>query len=188
MTAFVYCRGCAHQIHESAPVCPKCGAPQFGAAAGSTPKSTPVPATPTADTLPQKWITIFSLIEKARGPTLPDKANLSRPERRKVTWNFWAAGFSALYYFVKGMWKKGLTLLMISIGCNIVAELVFSIIGLSRSSPNLATTAALIAIAFIAGRRANVDYYRKVWKLTRLNPSTLKMEGLPLQLFHARHL
>ena len=28
MTTFVYCRGCGHQIHETAPKCPKCGAPQ----------------------------------------------------------------------------------------------------------------------------------------------------------------
>lgn len=28
MTNFVHCRGCGHQIHETAPTCPKCGAPQ----------------------------------------------------------------------------------------------------------------------------------------------------------------
>uniref|UniRef100_C5CKG2 Zinc ribbon domain-containing protein n=1 Tax=Variovorax paradoxus (strain S110) TaxID=543728 RepID=C5CKG2_VARPS len=28
MTNFVHCRGCGHQIHETAPACPKCGAPQ----------------------------------------------------------------------------------------------------------------------------------------------------------------
>ena len=28
MTTFVHCRGCGHQIHETAPTCPKCGAPQ----------------------------------------------------------------------------------------------------------------------------------------------------------------
>lgn len=27
MTNFVHCRGCGHQIHETAPTCPKCGAP-----------------------------------------------------------------------------------------------------------------------------------------------------------------
>lgn len=29
MTTFVHCRGCGTQIHETAPTCPKCGAPQF---------------------------------------------------------------------------------------------------------------------------------------------------------------
>jgi len=28
MSNFVHCRGCGHQIHETAPTCPKCGAPQ----------------------------------------------------------------------------------------------------------------------------------------------------------------
>ena len=28
MTNFIHCRGCGHQIHETAPTCPKCGAPQ----------------------------------------------------------------------------------------------------------------------------------------------------------------
>lgn len=28
MTNFVHCRGCGEKIHESAPTCPKCGAPQ----------------------------------------------------------------------------------------------------------------------------------------------------------------
>lgn len=35
MTNFVHCRGCGHQIHESAPTCPKCGAPQATSANGS---------------------------------------------------------------------------------------------------------------------------------------------------------
>ena len=28
----VYCRACGKEIHESAPTCPHCGAPQIGAA------------------------------------------------------------------------------------------------------------------------------------------------------------
>lgn len=35
MTDFVHCRGCGHQIHETAPTCPKCGAPQVLAAQAS---------------------------------------------------------------------------------------------------------------------------------------------------------
>jgi len=27
----VFCRGCGKEIHETAPLCPACGAPQFGA-------------------------------------------------------------------------------------------------------------------------------------------------------------
>lgn len=32
MTSFVHCRGCGIEIHETAPTCPKCGAPQSLAA------------------------------------------------------------------------------------------------------------------------------------------------------------
>jgi len=35
MTTFVHCRGCGEKIHESAPTCPKCGAPQSLATAVS---------------------------------------------------------------------------------------------------------------------------------------------------------
>lgn len=36
MTSFVHCRGCGVQIHETAPTCPKCGAPQHLTAAPAT--------------------------------------------------------------------------------------------------------------------------------------------------------
>lgn len=38
MTNFVHCRGCGHQIHETASSCPKCGAPQ--AVAAQAPRAT----------------------------------------------------------------------------------------------------------------------------------------------------
>lgn len=42
-----YCRGCGHQIHETAPHCPRCGAPQVGAVGIAPHEGTlwlPVPA------------------------------------------------------------------------------------------------------------------------------------------------
>lgn len=39
MTNFVHCRGCGHQIHETAPTCPKCGAPQVTATASAAPSA-----------------------------------------------------------------------------------------------------------------------------------------------------
>lgn len=39
MTNFVHCRGCGHQIHETAPTCPKCGAPQNASVASATPST-----------------------------------------------------------------------------------------------------------------------------------------------------
>lgn len=37
MPNMVFCRGCAAEIHESAPTCPKCGAIQFPARGPSRP-------------------------------------------------------------------------------------------------------------------------------------------------------
>ncbi len=39
MTSFVHCRGCGIEIHETAPTCPKCGAPQLLATSPATRKS-----------------------------------------------------------------------------------------------------------------------------------------------------
>lgn len=43
MSSFVHCRGCGQQIHETAPTCPKCGAPQnlVTATVGSTVPTSP---------------------------------------------------------------------------------------------------------------------------------------------------
>lgn len=50
MTTFVHCRGCGTQIHETAPTCPKCGAPQFIAAPAPAPSASPT-ATPAVHSL-----------------------------------------------------------------------------------------------------------------------------------------
>lgn len=42
--SMVYCRGCGKQLHESAPVCPACGAPQTSASAFSASKKRILPA------------------------------------------------------------------------------------------------------------------------------------------------
>lgn len=49
MTSFVHCRGCGVQIHETAPTCPKCGAPQHlvvrpAAMAGAGPSTATTPS------------------------------------------------------------------------------------------------------------------------------------------------
>lgn len=53
MTTFVHCRGCGHQIHETAPTCPKCGAPQ-AVAAPALAAATPSP--PATEPRPYGWI------------------------------------------------------------------------------------------------------------------------------------
>ncbi|CAM3769068.1 hypothetical protein D3C76_741290 [compost metagenome] len=48
--AMVFCRGCAKEIHETAPSCPQCGAPQY------------LPATSQPASQPSPWMGITSLI------------------------------------------------------------------------------------------------------------------------------
>ncbi|QBF24572.1 DUF4190 domain-containing protein [Pseudomonas tructae] len=48
--AMVFCRGCAKEIHETAPSCPKCGAPQY------------LPTTAQPVSQPSYWMSITSLI------------------------------------------------------------------------------------------------------------------------------
>lgn len=66
MSNFVHCRGCGVQIHESAPTCPKCGAPQFLAAPSATAVAGPAPATPSAySQVPwyrRRWLLVVSLL------------------------------------------------------------------------------------------------------------------------------
>ena len=68
MTAFVHCRGCGIQIHETALSCPKCGAPQVLAVplagAGVAPAMTATPATAYAQVpwYRRRWFLIASLL------------------------------------------------------------------------------------------------------------------------------
>ncbi|WP_176511427.1 RING-HC finger protein [Pseudomonas faucium] len=54
--AMVFCRGCARQLHESAPTCPQCGAPQFA-----------VPANTQASGGQTPWLGAISLILGVNG-------------------------------------------------------------------------------------------------------------------------
>jgi hypothetical protein len=108
--SMVFCRGCGKQIHETAPTCPGCGAPQ------SIPQVNPFPV-PKA--VSDSWREVFALIEKAGGPSLRNASKLcSFGERCKVLLNVWALLFGPFYYVAKGMWKRAITysLLMIAGG------------------------------------------------------------------------
>jgi hypothetical protein len=67
MSSFVHCRGCGVQIHETAPTCPKCGAPQnLVAAPGATAAGTSTAAARSAySQVPwfrRRWFLIVSLL------------------------------------------------------------------------------------------------------------------------------
>ena len=69
MNNMVFCRGCAAQIHETAATCPKCGAPQQGAAAQAASVSVPTAALSPADSLDKK-LHLVLLVAAALGVIL----------------------------------------------------------------------------------------------------------------------
>ncbi|MDP9996470.1 hypothetical protein J2W28_006951 [Variovorax boronicumulans] len=66
MTTFVHCRGCGVQIHETAPTCPKCGAPQHlaGASGAAVTGALTSPPSDYAKTqwYRRRWFLIVSLM------------------------------------------------------------------------------------------------------------------------------
>lgn len=65
MSNFVHCRGCGHQIHETAPMCPKCGAPQLQTANSQAvaTASAPVPDAYTGVRwFRRRWFTVLCVL------------------------------------------------------------------------------------------------------------------------------
>jgi hypothetical protein len=68
MTTFVHCRGCGTQIHESAPACPKCGAPQPVTTSSTATASMPVVVTGVYGAVPwfrRRWFLILCILSIA---------------------------------------------------------------------------------------------------------------------------
>jgi hypothetical protein len=150
--SMVFCRGCAKEIHETAPSCPGCGAPQnvpqsqAAAAAGLNNES---------EAISESWKSRFALLEKAGGVKIPNIKNLQFGERRKVVFNVWGFLFGPLYYLAKGMWKKAISLLGVAILAIVVLEVICKTIGISDTVTNFVAGA-------IFATRATIDYYKKV--------------------------
>lgn len=150
--SMVFCRGCGKEIHETAPTCPSCGAPQ------SAPKpqsSTTAAPSNELESISDSWKIKFELLEKAGGVKLPNAKNLSFGERMKVVSNVWGFLFGPFYYLVKGMWKKAVSLLGISILIIVVLEAICQAMGISDRITNFVAGA-------IFATRANIDFYKKV--------------------------
>jgi hypothetical protein len=98
----------------------------------------------------EAWKARFSLIEKAGGVKLKKFKELKLGERLKVRFNLYALLFGPIYYIVKGMWKKGLTMFVLLA----VAVIMLAVLGVgSRSLDGVG--AALFCI------QANIDFYKK---------------------------
>lgn len=148
--SMVFCRGCGKEVHETAPTCPSCGAPQrvpnAQAAASLNSES---------EVISDSWKEKFELLEKAGGVKMPNIKNLPFGERMKIVFNIWAFLFGPIYYLVKGIWKKAISLFAVSVLIIVILELICKEIGISSTITNFVAGA-------IFATRANIDYYKKI--------------------------
>lgn len=148
--SMIHCRGCGKQIHETAPSCPHCGAPQVMQAKPAQAATAGAP-----QGLSAAWTRRFSLIDKAGGPKLPKMKELPIGDRFFLIFNIWAFLFGPFYYASKGMWKKGLALFGVCLVAVIILGMILQAMGIS------ADVAGFFA-AGVFSRRSGIDYYKKV--------------------------
>ena len=100
------------------------------------------------------WKKKFTNIEKAGGTKIPDARQLSFGERLSVSFNILAFIFGPFYYAAKGMWRKALTLLGISIIIIVAVEVACRFMEIDSSFSNVIGPA-------IFSSRATIDFYKK---------------------------
>lgn len=121
--------------------------------------------------LSDSWRWKFDFFDRYGLPSSSPEAKaafreLSFWNRMRLNSNILAFLFGAIYFFVKGMWRKGLTLL----GITVVAAAVFTSIGVSDTFAR----AIGLGIAALAMTTANYAYYLHV---TRNSQSWNPFEG-----------
>jgi hypothetical protein len=169
MTNFVHCRGCGVQIHETAVSCPKCGAPQAVAAPTSASNAAPTgyqavnpQHVDMTATLPQKWQDIFALIDKAGGADLPNKQSLTPSEVKLVESPSWSMFAPNLFYLVKGLWKKAISITLIWILLQVVVGGVYEALHIYRQSTTTSLFIGLVLYYVFCAKKVSLDYYRRV--------------------------
>ncbi len=131
----------------------------------------------------ERWKERFRLIEKA-GPFERGKyrniAALTSAERRKMSSNALAFLFSGLYYFCKGMPRKGLVFFgggWIFAAIVTVLEYIFEF-----TAPN---PIFWVVPGAVAAMLANRDYYQKMVFGERMWPNLSILESLPAAIAFA---
>lgn len=103
------------------------------------------------------WKQKFRLMEKAGGPKQPNLKSLAAGERFKIGFNILAFLFGPLYYLVKGMWKKALSLFCVCLVAIVAVGVILELVGLGHVGNALGYGAAAVFAV-----RANIDYYKKM--------------------------
>jgi hypothetical protein len=145
-----FCAKCGESVDVSAIFCGSCGNNIKQTKAHSE-REEKVFTESSQNDISDSWKNKFRLIDKAGGPNFSKFKDLEFRERLYISFNIWAFLFGVFYYAAKGMWKKGLTLLVISI-------IIFTIIDMLFGIGNYFG----MGVAAIFGSRANIDYYKKI--------------------------
>ena len=105
------------------------------------------------------WKTKFRLIEKAGGPKQGNLKALPFGERFMIGFNVIAFLFGPVYYAVKGMWRRGLSLFAVGLVLIVILSIILDALGMGRVGNSLG-----YGLAAIFAVRANIDQYKK-WVL-----------------------
>ncbi|MCV7316325.1 DUF2628 domain-containing protein [Mycolicibacillus parakoreensis] len=113
----------------------------------------------TADDVPDAWRSRFAFFDAygLQTTTLPAREAykaLPFTRRLRISSNFLAFLFGPIYFFVKGMWRKGLTLLGITLAVGTV--------GTALNLPGSVANAVGVALGALAMMTANYAYYLHV--------------------------
>ncbi|MRV73045.1 DUF2628 domain-containing protein [Duganella sp. FT92W] len=141
-----FCQHCGSQASDTTDFCYNCGADVTAATLA-------LPA------ISDAWRTRFALLHKAGGAAMPQSIALTLSERAVVRFNLPAFVLGPVYYIAMGMWKKGVTLALLSWVLVLLARLLLDALGLAHGG--LAAMAFLIPPLLYA-TRANIDYFTRV--------------------------
>lgn len=106
-----------------------------------------------------KWKEKFRLFRKAGAPAFSRLKDLPAGERKRAGFGFnlFAFLFGPFYYLAKGMWRRGLSLMVVCIAVVAGLEIMFELLGWKRLGNALG-----YGVAAVYAVRANIDYYKKM--------------------------
>ena len=114
--------------------------------------------------LSESWKERFEILDKVDGAYFSRAKELSSAERRKVGFRLFAFLFSVFYYFVKGMWEKGLLIWT-----------AYAVLGIVLGAVGVPDILVGIAMCAACASFATIDYYNKVEHNERIWPVLAKL-------------
>jgi Protein of unknown function (DUF2628) len=112
--------------------------------------------------LPRSWQQRFVFYDRYGVPNSSPESReafrkLSFGDKMRLNTNIWGLLFGPFYFFVKGMWRKGLVLLALAI---VLAGAFIAVV----DAPEIIVRAASLVVPVLAMTTANYAYYLHVAK------------------------